>query len=259
MPGQNLYFASDFHLGTDGLSESSQEREKKIVRWLDYIKDDCKTLFLVGDCFDFWFEFKEVIPKGNIRFLGKLAELRDLGIEIHLFHGNHDMWIKDYFTTELGIIIHASYLIFEHNGKRIFISHGDGLGPGDRKYKILKRVLRNPLNKWLFARLHPNFSVKLMRWISQKKGKLGIKQPNYQGKEKEWLYLFCEKYLKNNDYVDYFIFGHRHLVIDLLLDNQKSRYINLGDMISFNSYAVYKDNSLSVKSFENEHLEIITS
>ncbi len=259
MPGKNLYFVSDFHLGTDDFNESSQEREKKIIRWLNHIQDDCKSLFILGDCFDYWFEFKEVVPKGHVRFLGKIAAFVDAGIDVHLFHGNHDMWLKAYLSQEIGVVIHSDKFILQSNEKRFFLSHGDGLGPGDRKYKVLKSILRNPINKWLFARLHPNLSIRLMRAISQKNGKLGVKKSVYTNLKKEWLYQFCENFLQEDDSIDYFIFGHRHLVFDVTLSNKKSRYINLGDMISFNSYAVFNGQTLSIKSFENENLEIITS
>jgi UDP-2,3-diacylglucosamine hydrolase len=252
---EKIYFASDFHLGADHKLESSLEREKKIVRWLDSIESDCGALFLVGDVFDYWFEHKEVVPRGFVRFLAKIAAFTDKGIPVHFFSGNHDMWMFDYLQSEIGITLHRDSYTLEAQGKKLFIAHGDGLGPGDKGYKFIKKIFRFPLNQWLFARLHPNLALSLMKFFSQKNGGLKIKDAVYQGPEKEWLIQYCEDSLKSNSY-DFFIMGHRHLAIDYTLSNGKSRYINLGDMISFNSYAVLENGKLELKAFEKSDLDI---
>lgn len=246
MPGTKIYFASDFHLGVPD-TISSREREDRIVRWLDMIKSDAAEIFLVGDVFDFWFEYKTVIPRGFIRFQGKLAELCDSGIKITFFKGNHDMWMFDYFGKELGIDIISDELILERNGKKFYLHHGDGLGPGDHKYKLLKKIFRSKLCQWLFARLHPNFGIGLaQRWSMDSRAK-NEKLESMEDVEKEWLYIYSRDLLKQ-EYYDFLIFGHRHLPLDLPLGT--SRYINLGEWVHFSSYAVFDGESLELKYFE---------
>jgi UDP-2,3-diacylglucosamine hydrolase len=250
MPGDKVYFVSDFHLGVDARL-TSREREKKIVKFLQSIRDDAHTVFLLGDLFDFWFEYKRVVPKGFVRLLGTLAELKDRGIVVEVFTGNHDMWMFDYFEKELGIPVHKQPIKKEFSGKTFYLGHGDGLGPGDHGYKMIKRIFRSPVCQWLFARLHPNFGIGLANFWSSQSRNQQTGQKHFLGKENEWLYQFCnEELLKEK--VDYFIFGHRHLPIDLLLDNNISRYINLGDWIHHYSYACFDGQSLQLLFFENE-------
>ncbi|MCC8409659.1 UDP-2,3-diacylglucosamine diphosphatase [Mucilaginibacter sp. UR6-1] len=243
-----LYFASDFHLGTDSYGPS-RNREARIIRWLDSIKHDAAEVFLMGDVFEFWFEYKTVVPKGYIRFLGKLAELADAGIKLYLFKGNHDMWMFSYFTEELDATIISNELEIERGGKKFFLHHGDGLGPGDGSYKILKKVFRSKLCQWLFARLHPNLGIGIAGSWSQHSRDTNLKQPDLKPGEHEWLVTFSNEVLENK-YYDYFIFGHRHLPMDVQL-NKGSRYINLGEWFNYNSYAVFDGESLSLKYFEN--------
>ncbi len=245
-----IYFASDFHLGIDARL-SSRERERQILRWLDSIRDEAGEIYLVGDLFDFWFEYKTVVPKGFVRLLGKLAELRDSGIEIHYFTGNHDMWMFRYFEEELGIPTHREPIIRERNGKTFFIGHGDGLGPGDHGYKFIKRVFANPFSQWLFERLHPNFGIRLANFWSGSSRKRDRDAGRFLGSEKEWLIAYCNRKLDQLS-IDYFIFGHRHLPIDHTLKNGRSRYINLGDWMHYNSYAVFDGEELQLHFFENE-------
>lgn len=246
---KKIYFASDFHLGIDART-SSVERERQLVRWLDQIGRDAREIYLVGDIFDFWFEYSTVIPKGHVRLLGKLAELRDNDVPIHFFTGNHDMWMFRYFEEEMGIPIHRGPVFREWNGKRFLIGHGDGLGPGDHGYKMLKKVFANPLCQWLFARLHPNFGIGLARYWSGKSRKAKALPPAFLGEDKEWLIAYAERKLESKD-IDFFIFGHRHLPIDHVLKNGKSRYINLGEWMNFNSYAVFDGEDVQLKFFEN--------
>lgn len=243
-----IYFASDFHLGA-GTYAGSRQREARLLRWLESIKADAAEIFLMGDIFDFWFEYKTVVPKGYIRFLGKLAELADSGVKLWFFKGNHDMWMFDYFKQELGAAIIDDELELERNGKKFYLHHGDGLGPGDTFYKFLKGFFRSRLCQWLFARLHPNFGVGLANYWSshsrianQKKG-----EDNKPGQQ-EWLVTFSNQLLESR-YYDYMVFGHRHLPLDIQL-NDKSRYINLGEWVNACSYAVFNGETMKLEYFE---------
>jgi UDP-2,3-diacylglucosamine hydrolase len=248
---KHIFFASDFHLGVPDY-ETSLEREKKIVNWLNHIEPKASEIFLVGDVFDFWFEYKQAIPKGFVRLQGKIAELTDKGIPVHLFTGNHDMWIFDYLPKELGVTLYRDPIQREWFGKKVFIGHGDGLGPGDRGYKFLKKVFRNPLCQWAFARLHPNFGI----WLANKSSKTsraatGMKDEKFHGKSNEWLYQFCEDRLRE-EHIDLFVFGHRHLPIDIAVGSD-SRYINLGDWLNYNTFLEIGPDGIALQSWnENE-------
>ena len=244
-----IYFLSDFHLGAPNYIESL-EREKRIVKFLDSIKNDAAQIFILGDLFDFWFEYKKVIPKGFVRILGKLAELTDSGIAIHFFVGNHDMWMNGYFEKELNIKVYYHPQEFDLIGKKFFIGHGDGLGPGDKKYKFIKSVFKHKISKWSFSVLHPGFGIGLANYFSKKsRNAAGNTEEKFLGEDKEWLISFSKDMLLTRHF-DYFIFGHRHLPIDFKI-NHATRYINLGDWIKHNSYAVYDGNSLDLKFYKD--------
>lgn len=244
---KKIYFASDFHLGAPDYA-TSLEREKKIVKWLDEIKKDAQEIFLVGDLFDFWFEYKTVVPRGYVRILGKIAELTDSGIPVHLFTGNHDMWIFDYLPKEINIILHKEPIEREFDGKKFFIGHGDGLGPGDKGYKFLKKVFANKFCQWLFAWIHPNLGMKIANYWSHRSRIFNEEnEEKFLGEDKEWLVAYCNKVLQKKHY-DYFIFGHRHLPLDIKLSDS-SRYINLGEWFKSNSYAVFDGNDISLKYY----------
>ncbi len=235
--GKKIYFASDNHLGAPNLEESLV-REKKFVSWLDTVKKDAEAIFLVGDIFDFWFEYNEVVPKGFTRTLGKLAEISDAGIPIHYFAGNHDMWLIDYFQKELNLTVHNKPKIFTINDKKFFVGHGDGLGPGDKSFKIMKKIFKNPFFNWCFRCVHPDLGIKLGKYLSNKNRlKSSLEDLNFNGNENEWLTKYCKEKLKNEHY-DYFIFGHRHIPLEIEL-SPNSTYINLGDWITHFSYAVF--------------------
>ena len=239
---KKTFFASDFHLGTDGAT-TSQVRERLIVRWLKEKMPEMEALYLVGDVWDYWFEYGRVIPKGYTRLLGALAEIRDAGIPVYYFTGNHDMWMFRYLKDELDIPIHRKPVIHDINGKKFFIGHGDGLGPGDHGYKFIKKVFANPVSQWLFARLHPNTGIQLMKfWSGRSRHHTQIEE-KFLGPEKEWLVQFALDHLKKEP-IDYFIFGHRHLPIDYSLGVNNARYINLGDWLKYNSYAVFDGQEL---------------
>lgn len=241
---KKAYFISDLHLGLHP-TEKSREREKIVVQWLDEIKIDASHLFLVGDIFDYWFEFHKVVPRGFVRFLGKLAELSDAGIEIHYFTGNHDVWVFDYLPKEIGLILHRNPLEIEILGKKFYIAHGDGLGPGDKLYLMLKWVFTNRVLQWLFSRLHPNFSVGLGHaWSRKSRLSKGI-YAEFKGREKEWLVLYAENMTKHEHYFAY-IFGHRHIAMDFRLSDN-AQFICLGDWIVNFTYAVFDGESLELK------------
>lgn len=242
--GKKIYFVSDFHLGSHPSTDSAA-RERRIVAWLDSIRADVEELYLMGDVFDFWFEYATVVPRGYIRFLGKLAELADAGVRITFFKGNHDMWMFGYLEDELGAHIVSNELSLERNGRKFYLHHGDGLGPGDRQYKLLKKVFRSRLCQWLFARLHPNLGIGIARrWSRHSRVSSGAKEV-FKSADQEWLVAYANEMLQTQTY-DYFIFGHRHLPLDLPL-NRGSRYINLGEWITYNSYAVYDGHNLTLK------------
>ncbi len=245
--GKKVYFASDFHLGIPDRI-TSIAREKRLCNWLDSIKSDAACLYLVGDIFDTWFEYRNVIPKGFSRFMGKLAELSDSGIQIEAFTGNHDLWMRGYFMEELNIPVHYKPITTEFNGKKFFIGHGDGLGPGDTGYKVLKAVMSNNFSQWLYRRLHPDTGVGFAGWLSR----LGPKHADAPDKEflgdSEWLVQFANEKLMT-EYIDYFIFGHRHIAIEYPLKNN-SLYVNLGDWIKYDSYAVFDGSILKLKFYK---------
>lgn len=256
---KKIYFLSDFHLGAPD-HDSSLEREKIIVNFLNEIKNDAAEIFLVGDVFDFWYEYRKVIPKGYTRLLGKLAELTDAGIKIHFFVGNHDMWMRDYFKKEMNIPVYFEPVELERNGKKFLIGHGDGLGPGDQGYKILKKFFRNPVSKWLFGILPPVAGIGFANFLSRRSRAQGNGHHGFLGEEKEWLILYCKEVLKKKN-IDYFVFGHRHLGIDYRLNDpgtrHQSRYVNLGDWIDYYTYAVFDGENLQLRSYKGHEEKII--
>ena len=252
---KRIYFLSDFHLGAPNAA-SSLEREKTIVRFLDEIKNNASEIFLVGDMFDFWYEYLKVVPKGYVRLLGKLGELSDAGISMHFFVGNHDMWMKDYFKKELNIPVYFEPKEFERNGKKFLIGHGDGLGPGDHGYKRLKKLFRNPVSKWLFGILPPMAGMSLANYLSRRsRVQTGSSEEIFLGEDKEWLLIYCKEVLTKKN-IDFFVFGHRHLAIDYRL-SETSRYINLGDWIRYYTYAVFDGEKLELKSYQGKDDKII--
>jgi len=246
--GKKVYFASDNHLGAP-TNEASLPREKKFVAWLDTVKQDAAAIYLMGDLFDFWFEYKKVVPKGFTRTLGKLAELSDLGISITYFVGNHDLWMNGYFEEELNIPVFHTPQQITIDDTIFFIGHGDGLGPGDKGFKRMKKVFTNPFSKWLFRWLHPDLGVRLGQYMSVSNKMIsGEEDAKFLGENEEWLVQYAKRKLERKHY-DYFIFGHRHLPLDINL-NSSSRYINLGDWINYFTYAVFDGKKLTLEKLE---------
>lgn len=248
MSSKSIYFASDFHLGVPD-EKSSREREMAVVKWLSEVEHDAKEIYLVGDIFDFWFEYAKVIPKGFVRLQGKIAELVDKGIEVNFFTGNHDMWMFDYFEKELGVKIYRDNIVREYFGKKVMIGHGDGLGPGDYSYKFLKKVFASKICQWLFARIHPNLGM----WVADKWSRssrlANDNKEKFLGEENEWLAVYCREQLQREHY-DLFIFGHRHLPLDIRLNDQ-SRYINLGEWVHHRTYLKLSEQGAELKKYQS--------
>jgi len=248
--GKKVYFSSDNHLGAP-TKEASKPREAIFVKWLDEIKEDAAAIFLLGDLFDFWFEYKHAVPKGFVRVLGKLAELKDNGIPIYFFIGNHDLWMENYFEEELNIPIYRRPKEFKFNGKNFLIGHGDGLGPGDYGYKRMKKVFTNPFAKWLYRWLHPDIGIPLAQYFSVKNKLIsGDEDAEFLGEDNEWLIQYCRRKLETKHY-DYFLFGHRHLPMEIKL-KEDSKYINTGDWITHYTYAEFDGNDLQLKKLKDK-------
>jgi UDP-2,3-diacylglucosamine hydrolase len=252
---KKIYFLSDFHLGAPDHA-SSLERERILVQFLEEIKDQAAEIFFVGDMFDFWYEYRTVVPKGFVRLLGKIGELSDAGIPMHFFVGNHDMWMKNYFQQEFNIPVYYKPVEFERNGKKFLVGHGDGLGPGDHGYKRLKKIFRNPACQFLFGVFPPMLGMGLANYMSRRsRAQTGAKEEIFLGEDKEWLIIYCKEVLQQKK-MDFFVFGHRHLPIDFRL-NESSRYINLGDWIRYFTYAVFDGQEMVLKSYKGMDQKII--
>ncbi|MBT8312242.1 MAG: UDP-2,3-diacylglucosamine diphosphatase [Flavobacteriaceae bacterium] len=246
--GKKIYFASDNHLGAP-TRELSMGREKKFVSWLDEIKKDAAVIFLLGDLFDFWFEYRTVVPRGFTRTLGKLAELSDSGITLYYFVGNHDLWMNGYFEQELGIEVFHKPQEFEINGKVFLIGHGDGLGPGDKGFKRMKKVFTNPFAQWVFRWIHPDWGVRIAQYFSVKNKLISGKEDmQFLGEDREWLVQYAKRKLLDKHY-DYFVFGHRHLPLNISLA-ENSKYINLGDWITYFTYANFDGDIMDLSSYK---------
>lgn len=244
---KKIYFASDQHFGAP-TRELSLPREQKFVAWLDEVKVDAEAIFLLGDLFDFWFEYKTVVPKGFVRVLGKLAEIRDSGIPIYFFVGNHDLWMGDYFQKELNIPVFYDNKEFTFGDKTFLVGHGDGKGPNDMGYKRMKKVFTNPFAKWLFRWLHPDIGVGLAQYLSVKNKLIsGVEDVKFLGEENEWLILYSKRKLETKHY-NYLVFGHRHLPMKLTV-GENSEYVNLGDWITYFTYGVFDGENFELKKY----------
>ena len=244
---KKIYFTSDQHFGAP-TPELSFPREQKFVAWLDEVKGDAEAIFLLGDLFDFWFEYKTVVPKGFIRVLGKLAEIRDSGIPIYFFVGNHDLWMADYFQKELNIPVFHDNQEYTFGDKTFLIGHGDGKGPGDLGYKRMKKIFTNPFFKWLCRWLQPDIGVKLAQYLSVKNKLIsGDEDVTFLGEDNEWLILYSKRKLETKHY-NYLIFGHRHLPMKVTV-GENAEYVNLGDWITYFTYGVFDGENFEIKKY----------
>lgn len=244
-----VYFLSDAHLGSLAISHRRLQ-ERRLVNFLDGIKHKATAVYLLGDMFDFWYEYRMVVPKGFTRFLGKLSELTDLGVEVHFFTGNHDIWCGDYLTRECGVILHREPLTTEIYGKEFFLAHGDGLGETDKTFQILRRLFHNKLAQRLFSMIHPRWGVSCgLQWAKRSRLKRPDgREPEYQGEDKEPLIIFAKEYLQTHPNINFFLFGHRHIELDLML-SRDSRAVILGDWINYFTYAVYDGETFFLENF----------
>jgi UDP-2,3-diacylglucosamine hydrolase len=249
MAKDKIYFVSDMHFGS-AVFEDPRASEKRFVRWLDSIKDEAKVLYLLGDVFDFWFEYRHSAPRGFTRFLGKLAELSDAGTEIHYFTGNHDIWVYDYLPQEIGLILHKKPLVTEISGKIFYLAHGDGLGDNSHSFKLIRWIFHNRICQILFRMLHPDLGIGFgRRWASHSRRKEFVHPVPYFGENNEHLVLYAKNYLSTHPETDYLLFGHRHILLDLMLTG-KSRMMIIGDWLQYFSYAVFDGKNLSLEQFE---------
>ena len=242
--GKNVYFLSDAHLGSLAIPHG-RTQERRLVRFLDSIKEKASAVYLLGDMFDFWNEYRYVVPKGYSRFLGKLSELTDNGVEVHFFAGNHDLWTYGYLEEECGVIVHKAPVTTEIYGKVFFLAHGDGLGDPDNKFKILRKLFHNRTCQRLLNFVHPRWGMALgLNWAKQRRLKRADgKEVPFMGEDKEFLVRFARDYKRSHPNIDYFLFGHRHIELDLPID-KSTRMLILGDWIWQFTYAV----------FDGEHL-----
>lgn len=248
--GKKIYFVSDAHLGLPP-ERKSKEREKLLVKWLQEKRKDAGAFYLMGDIFDYWFEYKKVVPRGFVRLLGKLAELTDAGIPIFFFTGNHDVWVFDYLPRETGIVIHKKPDIHTYNNQRFYLAHGDGLGPGGKRFKFLKKIFKSKTLQWLYARIHPNTATGFAhRWSKKSRFSKGNYVP-WLGEEKEHLVIHS-KSIESKEHNDFYVYGHRHVPKEHMLNN-KSKLVYLGDWFVNFSYAEYDGKDLKLKFYRKEN------
>ena len=245
-----IYFLSDAHLGSLAIPHGRMQ-ERRLVRFLDEIKPTAEAIYLLGDMFDFWYEYRHAVPKGYTRFLGKLSELTDSGVEVHYFTGNHDIWAYDYLEKECGVILHRKPLTLDLYGKTFFLAHGDGMGDPNKSFKIIRSIFHNKICQKLFTSLHPNLGIAFgLQWAKHSRIKHDLNgEPAYMGEDKEHLVLFAKQYVATHPDIDYFIFGHRHIELDLVLPSN-SRVVILGDWITQFTYAVFDGERLFVENYE---------
>ena len=246
---KNIYFLSDAHLGSLAIPHS-RTQERRLANFLESIKHKAHAVYLLGDMFDFWHEYRTVVPKGYTRVLGKISELTDMGVEVHYFCGNHDLWQLDYFEKECGMTLHRHATTVELYGHTFFLAHGDGLGSDDKKFKFLRALFHNALCQKLFASVHPRWGMAFgLEWARRSRLKReGGSEPPYMGEDKEELIIFAKKYLQTHPDINFFLFGHRHIELDLMLTHT-TRLLILGDWITQFTYAVFDGEHMFMENF----------
>ncbi len=242
-----IYFLSDAHLGSV-FHENSIDVERKMCRWFDVVKQDAKAIYLLGDIFDYWFEYKNVVPRGFTRVLGKIAEITDSGIPVYFFIGNHDIWLTDYLSTECGVIVVKKPVLKNFNGKKFFLAHGDGLGYESPSFMFIRKIYHSRFLRFLYAAIHPRWTMAFARKWSNYSRINGDIEP-YMGEEKEHLIQFAKEKLKSDPSINYFVFGHRHIMLNHSL-NEHSNIVILGDWMQYFSYGVFDGEKMQLKQFE---------
>ena len=246
---KNIYIISDAHLGSWAIPHQRMQ-ERRLVRFLDDIKHKAYAVYLLGDMFDFWYEWKYAVPKGYTRFLGKISELTDMGVEVHYFTGNHDIWMYGYLEEECGVIMHHQALTTDIMGKTFFMAHGDGLGDPDRKFKFISRMFHNKVCQRLFSTLHPRWSMWFgLTWAKHSRMKRADgKEEPYKGEDREFLIQYTKEYMKTHPDIDYYIYGHRHIELDMML-SRKSRMMIIGDWIWQFTYVVFDGEHIFLEQY----------
>ena len=246
---KKVYFLCDAHLGSWAM-QHRRTQERRLVRFLDSIKEKASAVYLLGDMFDFWYEYKFVVPKGYTRFLGKISELTDMGVEVHYFTGNHDIWAYNYLERECGVIIHRSPITVELGDKVFFLAHGDGLGDPDKSFKLIRAVFHSKFCQRLFSSLHPRWGMWFgLTWAKHSRMKRADgKEPPYMGEDKEYLVRYAKEYQQEHPDIDYYMFGHRHIELDLML-SKKTRMMILGDWLWQFTYAVFDGEHLFMENY----------
>lgn len=249
---KSIYFLSDAHLGATVLNDNDI-RERRLVSFLEMIRPSCQELYLLGDIFDFWFEYKYVVPKGHVRFLAELTRFTDEGIKVHFFTGNHDIWAFDYLNRECGVILHTRQEKIIINGKTFIIGHGDGLNPRDKGYLFIRNIFHNPFLQKCFRLIHPDLGIALANaWSrhSRLQNNGQIEADSFRGMDKEEIVIYCQQQLQQQ-HIDYFIYGHRHLPLDIQLE-KGCRYINTGDWITHFTYATFNGNDVVLHKYNHQ-------
>lgn len=251
---KKIFFVSDFHFGVPDHA-SSLRRERMLVSWFNATRNQAAAYYLMGDVFDFWFEYKTVVPKGFVRLLGTLASITDQGIPVHVFKGNHDLWAFDYLNTEVGVVLHRQPVIAELSGKTFFLAHGDGLGPGDRGYKFMKKVFENKINQRLFRWLHPDLGTRMGLYFSKRSRVANTLRINIDEQtttiEDEMLYAYCLRKKAMHPEIDFFVFGHRHTPIIHPLPGNATMVV-LGDWVNHFTYACFDGHRIELSKYDPE-------
>ena len=246
---KKVYFISDLHLGAQYFADP-KAKERAVVRWLDSVRHTAADIYLLGDILDYWYEYRYVVPRGYVRFLGKLAELSDAGVRIHWFIGNHDIWIFDYLPSELGIEVIDGSVERDILGKRFFLTHGDGVGRHGLVFTAMRGLFRNRFCQFLFAAIHPRWTIPFAHGWSRQSRQSHAECCKVPEKAVRCLHEFAEEYSAEHPEIDYFIFGHLHILEDRKLRGG-AHMVVLGDWIGLNSYAEFDGDSLVLRSFES--------
>lgn len=239
------YFLSDLHLGAPYFPDS-KEAEKRVVAFLDSIKNEADAIYLLGDILDYWYEYRYVVPRGFVRFFGKLAELVDNGIKIVWLIGNHDIWIYDYLPTEIGLEVRDGWIVEEIDGRKFFMTHGDGIGKLKPSFRLLRKLFRNKICQKAYSAIHPRWTIPFANSWSRHSRKIEGPSEADACRMLENIEVFSKEFLKKNPDIDYFMYGHLHLVREISV-GKKSEIVVLGDWISNFSYAFWNGQSLEIR------------
>ena len=246
-----VYFISDAHLGCRAI-EHQRTQQRRLTRFLDQIKDKAEAVYMLGDMFDFWFEYRQVVPRGFTRFLGKVSELTDSGVEVHWFVGKHDMWMTDYLECECGVTIHREPCLVEIYGKEFYLSHGHhvDIAPGDWRTRLMFRMFESTFVRRMATLIHPDLFVDFgLNWARHSRMRhMAQGEEPYKGEHDERMVTFAKQYLATHPSVNYFLFGHRHIELDLMLTHE-CRLLILGEWYSHFTYVSFDGSTLVMNDY----------